>query len=413
MPVKFRPNNEESTILNFLYSLKYRLFAYEENNGLGSKAIKNLNFVERTRYGHVDHENNSIIPNENFIVNTSDGRVFDFVADSYALMKLNCLAALNKGLLPQDNQLVNLRMVTSYTNPKLEYGEYLSDILQDYNETQIPIIGKNSITSFEGYVNNFFKFFLNSDSSYPLTFTAWNTSNLSNPTQTGLCFSLSEIPFNHDNRKVDEIIKNDYFDYFQNLCMNMGFSIVHNSPNLLMYDVRSPANKPILGKYSLYNLTSFFKQRFIKTYTLDNDILYNKITLYYNKYVERNSLNRVVSVECKSTVSEYFRLSPVPIGERIYSDNQQLELYIKIRNKEEGSPFSQQKIRSICNKAKYLNKKLDKPSAMSYINDMFKDQIWNKDDGFHDLRAKLQGKTQTEGQREQTGGSRSPGLSSY
>ena len=60
-----------------------------------------------------------------------------------------------------------------------------------------------------------------------------------------------------------------------------------------------------------------------------------------------------------------------------------------------------------------MSKKLDKPSAMSYINDMFKDQIWNKDFGFDDLRAKIQGKTQTEGQREQTGGSRSPGLSSY
>ena len=38
-------------------------------------------------------------------------------------------------------------------------------------------------------------------------------------------------------------------------------------------------------------------------------------------------------------------------------------------------------------------KKFDKMSAMSYINNMFRDQVWNKNHGYHDLLKKLKGKT--------------------
>ena len=40
---------------------------------------------------------------------------------------------------------------------------------------------------------------------------------------------------------------------------------------------------------------------------------------------------------------------------------------------------------------------------MSYINREFRDQVWNKDFGFHDLKAKLEGKTITKSQRDQFG----------
>ena len=59
-----------------------------------------------------------------------------------------------------------------------------------------------------------------------------------------------------------------------------------------------------------------------------------------------------------------------------------------------------------------LLKKLDKSAAMSYINDEYKDQVWNKDFGFHDLKAKLEGKTKTKSQRDQVGAGPSGGGSS-
>ena len=82
--------------------IKWEAEAYE--GAIGPAMIKNTNFAERIHYGFIDHQNNSVIPNEAFIVNTQYGRVFDFVADSYSLMRLNWGAAVQKNL---DYHLVN------------------------------------------------------------------------------------------------------------------------------------------------------------------------------------------------------------------------------------------------------------------------------------------------------------------
>ena len=415
MSKDFNTNNLTKAKPRFITRKLWQLDAYPENRGLGEKPITNFNFVERQHYGVIDNLNNSVIPNEEFIVQTSSGRVFDFVADSFSLAKLNCLAASNQGKIPSDSFLSNnLEMVSSYSSPKLKYGRYLTGIFQYYNETHIPIsLGNNSIASYNDYVKNFFNFFLNQDVLVSLTLTRWMVSNRSSILDTGLAFSFYDLKVDDDQRKYDEIINKPEFDYFKNLCLNMGFSINHYNPNILVYDLGSIAGDSIRINYGLYNLDLLFNKRFIKTHTIDMNTIYNNINLYYNKYVEKNSLNRVVSVKCKKTTSEYYFLSPVELSRRPHTDQQELDLYVKIRNKEEGSIFSQQKLKSIYRKSKNILKRLDKPSAISYINSMYRDQVWNKDSGYHDLSKKHEGKTKTEAQRRQTGGGPSRGGSSY
>ena len=148
------------------------------------------------------------------------------------------------------------------------------------------------------------------------------------------------------------------------------------------------------------------------TYTVDIEYLFNYINIYYNKYVQKNSQTKVVSVKCGKTVAEYIRLSAIPINTRPYSELEEIYLYVKFRNIEEGSPFNPQKVEAIFKKAKFLLKKLDKSAAMSYINDEYKDQVWNKDFGFHDLKAKFEGKTMTQSKRDQFGAGPSGGGSS-
>ena len=411
----FNSTNRSDTAWRFLSRAIWDVDAYPENNGLGGKSIKDFHFKERLHYGVIDNHNRSVIPNENFLVNVGTERVFDFVADSYSLAKLNCLAAINKGQLSPDSILGNgLNVNLAYSNPKKNHGKYLNNILEYYNKTHIPnTLGNTSIASYKGYVNNFFNFFLTQDAISILTLTSWMTTNRSSILDTGLAFSFADIPYDEDQRKVDEIIDRPEFDYIQSLALNMGFSIMHYNPNIMVYDLSSPASRTIRTSYGLYNLNTIFNERYIKTYSIDNNIIYNKINLYYNKYVQKNSSNRVVSVKNCKTVSEYFNLDPVAQNRRLYTDEQELELYCKIRNKEEGSPFTTQKMKDIYKKAKYLMKKLDKDSGMSYIDNMFCDQVWNKNNGFHDLKRKLEGRTQTESQRKQAVGGPSSGGSSY
>ena len=402
----FNSNNKtQPNALRFFYRAKYQTQAYEENSGIGPKMIKNTNFIERVHYGLIDHENNSVIPDENFIVETQSGRVFDFVADSYSLMRLNWVTAARKNLVPSaGGAFGDLSMVDSYKDPRVKYRKYLGKIFRFYNNTHIPnIVGITNISSYEDYVKNFFNFIFNEFINLPLTMTSWNMSTLSSVMDSGLAFSYSSIPLDEDQRKIDEIIDHPSFDYFKNLSLNMGFSIVHNTPNVLLYDLASPAGAGVRNSYGLYSLSYIFNNRFIKTHTIDNELLYNNINIYYNIYVQKNPLVKVPKVECGRIESEYITLLTVPLSKRPYNDVQELNLYCKLRNLEEGNPFSPQKINNIYKKAKYFLKKVDKSEAIGYINNEFKDQVWNKDHGFDDLKKKLEGRTTTNAQRQQIG----------
>lgn len=411
----FDSTNATRPIINQTeYRKKWDARAYPEEGGRGPIMIKDLGFVERIHYGMIDHENNSIIPNEQFIVSTTNGRVFDFVADSYSLMRLNQQAAVERGLVAlEGSALGDLDMVKSYSNPVVKYGEYLGNILRFYNETHIPnVVGNINITSYEDYVKNFFDFFEKESNELPLTLTRWNTSIFSSVLDTGLAFQYSDIPYDADQQKIDQIIDHPSFEYLKNSAMNFSFSILHNTPQILLYDIASPAGSSIRNSYGLISLQFLFERRFIKTYTLDIDKLYNLINIYYNKYVFQNPQTKVVDVKCGKTVSSYIQRTPILPTKRPYTDLQDLYLYCKIRNIEEGSPYPPQKVEAIYKKAKYFMKKVDKLEGMSYINREFRDQVWNKDFGFHDLKAKFEGMTITRSQRDQFGANPSGGGSS-
>jgi hypothetical protein len=77
----------------------------------------------------------------------------------------------------------------------------------------------------------------------------------------------------------------------------------------MLYDLNSPAGSSIRESYGLYNLSFIFNNRYIRTYTIDNNILYNNININYNKYVSKNPRTKVYSVKCGMTVSEYITFS--------------------------------------------------------------------------------------------------------
>ena len=391
----FPGKNDINTSAAWYHKASWSLKAHPEFNGAGEKMIKNTHYVERLHYGVIDHENNSVIPNEKFLVYSQDGRVFDFVADAMSVMRLNFTAAVQKGLINTEGAaFASLKNLQSYENPKVKYDKYIGNILSAYNKNYIPnVIGTNNITSYDTYVNGFFNFIFKLGKGQPITMSRWNTSYNSSILDTGLAFRYADMPYDEDQRKINEIIDHPCYGYFKNMCMNMGFSILKNNPNILLFDILSPATEPYRTNKGLFNLETFFNNRFIKTYTIDMYYIINNINIHYNKYVMMNPRIEHINVKCGKTTVSYTELETVNYTYRKYSDLWEVEKYIQIRNSEEGLPFSEQKISQIYKKAKFLLKKLDKMSAMGYINNMFRDQVWNKDHGYHDLLKKLRGKT--------------------
>jgi hypothetical protein len=396
---------------------KYQSLAHHKNGGLGDKVINDFHFVERLHYGCIDHENTSVVPDQRYLVDINGGRVFDFVADSFALMRLNMEQALQRNLISQRGfELANLNIKMSYEDPKLKYGEYLGDILQLYNETHIPIVlGNNSIASYNDYVNHFFKFILNQPKDVPITMTRWMTSNKSSILDTGLGIMLEDMGYDDDQTKINNIIDHPCFGYFKNISLNMGFSISHQNPNIIVGDLSSPATETIRYSYGLFNLKDIFSKRYIKTNTIDINILYDIINIYYNKYVLKNPQTRIVMRKCGKTVSEFVQRENIQTDIRPHTPLQEIYFYAQIRNLEDGMPFDPDRMGHIHSKAKYLLKNVDKPSAISYIDNIFRDQLWNKNGGFHDLKRRIfqNSGTSTEAQRQQTGGGPSSSGSSY
>jgi len=413
MSRSFFGSNRLGSSMSWSQKTKFANGAHKEFNGLGDVMIKDVQFHERIHYGVIDHENNSVIPDEKFIVNFNEGRVFDFVADAISVMKLNYMAALQKGLVNAAGSAVGELLLTdSYHNPRIKYELYIGTMLKAFNREFLDRSPNIIIASYEDYVNTFFNFIRNGGIGIPITMTRWNTSYNSSILDTGLAFKYSDIPYDKDSEKVNLIIDHPCYEYLKNLALNMGFSILKNNPNVLLFDIMSPATEPYRTHRGLNNLELFFENRFIKTYTIDMYYLLNNINIYYNKHVNKNPIIDMLDMKCGKPYTKTIELELVDVGYRVYPEEWELLTYVQVRNMEEGNPFTDNKLNHIYKKAKYFLKKLDKMSAMGYINDMFRDQVWNKDHGYHDSLQKLRGKTtDTSGRRLRGEGASSGGTS--
>lgn len=395
---KFK-NRERGTIKKIYERVKWQARAYPENGGVGPVMIKDFNFVELQNYGLIDNENYSVVPRENYLVylNTEDPltspRVFDFVADALALMKMNFAIAANKNLFKREGAaFADFTVVKAYSNPRLKYDEYLSGILSVFNDRLSQnFTARIKITSYQHYVNAFLKLIKN-EKNYPITMSRYNKSVQSNILDSGLAIKYFDMPYDADQRKINEIIDHESFPYFKNLCLNFGFSIAHNNPNILVYDVASPAANSLLRNRQIFNLDRLFATRYTRTYLNDMEYIINNINIYYNKFAIVHPRTKVVTVKCRKTVSTFISRERVSNDFSPFSEKQLLSLYTKIRNIEEGFPFTNQKVNEILRKAKYFQKKFDNLSAIGYISNIFKDQVWNKNYGYDDSRKRLQGK---------------------
>ena len=395
-----------------------RHLSSENNDGLGSIAIKDLNFVERINYGFIDNSNYSVIPNENMLVPlkyvldpSKAERVFDFVADAYSNMRLNFTVACQKGLILQEGAAFGeFKATKTYKSPMIRYGEYIDKIFTGYTKYINRIVDISNITSYKEYVNYFIKYIYSEGFNNPITMTRFQKSILSSITDTGLAIEYFKMPVDADQRKIDEIIDHPSFPYFENLCYNMGFSILKNRPNILLFDISSPAAKPYLSRLGLFNLDIIFEKRFNKTHMHDMNILLNYININYNNFVLTNPRTKVVTVRCRKTVSHMIYRQQVAIDTIPYNDNQLLSIYSNIRNVEEGQPFTKEKVNEITRKAIFFHKRFDKERAMGYISSEYKDQVWNKTSGYDDHINKLRGRTtDTSGRRTRGEGSSTSG----
>ena len=186
------------------------------------------------------------------------------------------------------------------------------------------------------------------------------------------------------------------FDYYMNIAKNRGFNVCEDFPNVLIFDINSPSAKPYLLKRGILDDTMLFKQRHILSSNIDINIIYNTFIKYYNKLVMLYPHTKIIqshssarSCVSKKTTSHYVKRFPVSIDNEQISESLKMKTYVRFLNIENGRPFNEPKVKEIQKYSTNLLKKLDKQSAISYINNIFKDEMWNKDYGYDDWRKGL------------------------
>ena len=238
--------------------------------------------------------------------------------------------------------------------------------------------------------------------------TKWCRSPLASVFNSGLAISISNLRAGEDQAKIDEFVDHIDFPYYLKLALNSGFSVSKDSPWVLIFDLLSPAARPFLEPYQIYNLRDVFEKSYNRTELNDIILLRNILYKYYNKFILENRIERINRANCRSSYKEYKTREPLSIEQfdKQYPEQWFLDYYIDLRNAEEGLPYQQQSLASIKKIAKNYYKTLDRSSALSYIASRFVVQTWSKPYGYDDTLDKLSKSEsqQLQAQRRRTSG---------
>lgn len=419
-----------------LYQLraKYKIEAYPEDGGFGGPEVKDLLFVERSYYGTIDADDLPIVPKSEFLKplflqtgnRGSAPVVLDFVAEAFKEVQDSFRYACRAQLIDKSNPyIVGMNPVKAYTSPIVDYEKYLSNLLRIFNEE---ILKKNyninNITNFDKYVNTFLNYTENNPFNMPLTLSKWCRSNNSSIFHSALAIDVAGLQIDSDQEKIDFFIDDPRYEFYSNIAINKGFSVVKNAPWILLADLQSPGiTKFISSKYGFKDLKDLFKKRFDRAALVERDIISRIFYRYYNFFTRTNQRIRQTKVCGGKTSIEYSFRYPIPRGlyNEKYDDDYWIGPYIKLRINEDNFIMSEYRFNSVVKRAKHIKKTFDSERMASYIEKVFGNQTWNKPYGYDDLlksqKGEVIGRTDTEKKSKikeaADRGSSSGGMSSY
>jgi hypothetical protein len=337
---------------------RYKVNAYKKDrDGLDEKPIVDFNFAERTLYGRIDQELDSVHPNGQNIVsiasttNPESGlQLLDFCADMFQDLVNNFEKSCRLQLIDSgDPYLSKINAYRSYEDPNDDYRLYLSEVLDAYNIDFI-VRGNREDEIFN--------------------------------------IEQSDLPFDQDADKDDFFIQNEAFGYYLNIAKNIGFSVAKNSPWLLVADLASPAIKPYLQKYGITNVASVFQTRYAHTHLSDLDKIVRGIITSYRLFVNNKPFFKQINSCGPKTTSKLIYREQVnnnSIIELNNNNNLLIELYCVLRNIEERNPLNEIDLNKLIREAKNYQKTFDKPTAISYINDRYRETRKFKDGGINSV----------------------------
>ena len=394
---KFKAKNEtKSTTVLAVNRKKYDIYAFPENNSLGPQGVVDFLFAERNLYGRVDQNLNVVVPDQSYIKrfisadNPAGVSLMNFVADQFTDFQRTFQRALNGGKIRQDDPFLSTpRIYSSYENPKPEYENYFASTMKNFEDI---FLIKTKTLSMEDYLLEFLRYIEQITPAFPITYTAWYRSRYSSIFYSGLAINLGGLDIGSDVLK-ETFIQSENFPYYLNVCNNFGFSVVKNSPWVIVADLASPASTVYHENYDLSSISEIFSTNYTQTSNFDVDYL--KINLFnsYNNFVNLFPYEKsFISCNNKTIKNNVYR-SNINIDKfnNIYN-KYFIEYYNNIRYFEENKPFQKPDKEKITQNAKNLQKTFDNSRAIGYINEQYRSVYKSKSGGLNSILKRIKEK---------------------
>ena len=266
-------NKTKSTRIIAAQRAIYKLNAFKEGGNEKPKSGKNFNFAERTQYGRVDTNFNTVFPIRSQLKRLSnpDKKVnmystVNFVADAFERFVAKMEQAVIFGNCPKDHPyLSKIKVYRAHQDPYGLYSEYIEDLL----DTFVDQINEKTILSFDDWTNQFIYFCKRNGAKFPITFSGFQRTDKSNIFTSVLAISISDIKADDDTKKQEFFLDYPALDFYVNAAKQYGFYVDSDMPWVLVADLNSPAMSLYTKKYDLSTVDQIFSENYSLCYEQD------------------------------------------------------------------------------------------------------------------------------------------------
>ena len=363
---------------SFYSRAAYSVYAFEGKEEYSN--VKNFWSMESIFYGKVDTFFMPVHINNNRLVSIpgeDNQYVLPFVRDAFLEMKKELQYGLLSGKITTSPFLRDVKVHKSAIPLDPAYRGWADAIIRRAVVYLSNSPKFNTITTFENFVphmRNFLKAFAKNNI---VTRSSYAVSSQTSLAHTGLCLELANDDASKDFEKVATYIDDPGYTYFLKVAQKYGFYVDKNMPWRLVANITSrPMQQFIEQTGTPSDLTSVLAVNYVKAYSDDlNALQYIFFNTYSHLVTTRPSFSHTFEKN-GNLFSETLRRTALRNTAEmleVYSLEQQLQLYVELKNEEKKWDFSQQQLDRVYENAIDIKNLLDISGAMRYINWVFRD----------------------------------------
>ena len=303
-------NNNMTARAKFYQRSLYKEAVYPDN------ITKPLDaWYDKNLYGKVDQEQNTVIPNQEDLVQISRAvspnlYCLNFVNDAFTAFAEHMQAALLSGCVSAGGNaaLYNVRATTAYVDSPTKWRTHRDAIINAF--------ARNYSNNKTHPISNFnvFKGIFTKSKSIPITKTNFILSSDVSSFGSGLKIGVAQLDCGDDSEKYDGYVGDINFEFYAAAAKKFGFMVDKYAPWMLMCDLFTDASQYYINGYVADNndiITSdnFFDVYYARTYTEDVSDLELFIYEAYDRFISLKPIYEAESTVYRPECAQLYKLN--------------------------------------------------------------------------------------------------------